>query len=101
LNSVLWVRYRAMGFHPSKARLQVNCSPSLCPPQGAHSIDPLQIFAEFSHGLGPKHAFKVGLLDGREGRESGLWLKTSGATIPEPNCERISSAPFLSFVMGP
>jgi hypothetical protein len=49
----------------------------------------------------PKHAFKVGLLDGREGRERGLWLKTSGATIPEPNCERISSAPFLSFVMGP
>src|SRR5271154_4569112 len=26
-----------MGFHPSKARLRVNCSPSFCPPQGAHS----------------------------------------------------------------
>jgi hypothetical protein len=28
-----------MGFHPSKARLQVNCSPSLGPPQGAHSTE--------------------------------------------------------------
>ena len=37
--------------------------------------DCLQNFAEFSHGLGPKHAFKMGRMNGRKARERGLRLK--------------------------
>jgi hypothetical protein len=44
-------------------------------------LDRLQNFAEFSHGLDPLLPFKIGRMNGREARESGLWLKASVAPI--------------------
>jgi hypothetical protein len=46
--------------------------------------------------LDPKHAFKIGLLDGREGQESGLWLKAlvaRGAVVQRCDAERVNPDP--------
>jgi hypothetical protein len=63
-----------------------------------NKIGPCQNALEFSHRLDPLLPFKIGPMDGRNARESGLplkvWLRQT-ATVPESNCERVSSTPVV------